>query len=310
MMVALTLLCASLAACAEATNPNRQQQQTVSQPTAEAQPEDNAGNVGIDSPDSGRAEKDKEAREGLYPEDESDSHKGNVGIDSPDSGRAEKDKEAREELERQQEEEAERQREEEERQQEEAERQREEEERQQEEQAYSGNGTYILSDGTEVHTEHSIEDYIEKDEYYVKRDGVLTPKYEFILDIGKMCYDIFGGGALETAAGFSFTNDRRSGGVIFSEYDENNLVHAITIDAKDDEDFPTYSIVKMYDCSMPARWWPDDKNTIKVGESYMHLDLAVLMLYGLEQAKDNPKRNIFADIPFVSNYDYKESRHW
>ena len=308
MMVALTLLCASLAACAEATNPNRQQQ-TVSQPTAEAQPEDNAGNVGIDSPDSGRAEKDKEAREGLYPEDESDSHRGNLGIDSPDSGRAEKDKEAREELERQQEE-AKRQREEEERQQEEAERQREEEERLQEEQANSGNGTYILSDGTEVHTEHNIEDYIEKDEYYVKRDGVLTPKYEFILDIGKMCNDIFGGGALETAAGFSFTNDKRSGGVIFSEYDENNLVHAITIDAKDDEDFPTYSIVKMYDCSMPARWWPDDKNTIKVGESYMHLDLAVLMLYGLEQAKDNPKRNIFADIPFVSNYDYKESRHW
>ena len=161
-----------------------------------------------------------------------------------------------------------------------------------------------------MHTDHSIEDYIERNEYYVKRDGVLTPKYEFILDIGKMCYDIFGGGALEAAAGFSFTYDRRSGGVIFSEYDENNLVHAITIDAKDDEDFPTYSIVKMYDCSMPARWWPDDKNTIKVGESYMHLDLAVLILYGLEQAKDNPKRNIFADIPFVSNYDYKESRHW
>ena len=53
MMVALTLLCASLAACAGATKPN--QQQTVSQPTAEAQPEDNAGNVGINSPDSGRA---------------------------------------------------------------------------------------------------------------------------------------------------------------------------------------------------------------------------------------------------------------
>ena len=278
-MVALTLLCASLVACAGATKPN--QQQPVSQPTAEAQPEDNAGNVGIASPDSSRAEKDKEAREELYPENESDSHKGNLGIESPDSGRAEKDKEAREEL-----------------------------ERQQEEQAHSGNGTYILSDGTEVHTDHKIEDYIERNEYYVKRDGVLTPKHEFILDIGKMCYDIFGGGALEAAAGFSFTYDRRSGGVIFSEYDENNLVHAITIDAKDDEDFPTYSIVKMYDCSMPARWWPDDKNTIKVGESYMHLDLAVLILYGLEQAKDNPKRNIFADIPFVSNYDYKESRHW
>ena len=274
MMVALTLLCASLAACAGTTKPN--QQQTVSQPTTKTQPEDNAGNVGIDSPDNSRAEKDKEARE---------------------------------ELERQQEE-AERQREEEERQQEEAERQREEEERQQEEQTYSGNGTYILSDGTEVHTDHNIEDYIERNNYRARVNGVPTNQHEFILDIGKMCYDIFGGGALETAAGFSFTSDRRSGGVIFSEYDEKNLAHAITIDAKDDEDFPTYSIVKMYDCSMPARWWPDDKNTIKVGESYMHLDLAVLILYGLEQAKNNPKRNIFADIPFVSNYDYKESRHW
>ena len=293
MMVALTLLCASLAACAGTTKPN--QQQTVSQPTAETQPEDNAGNVGIDSPDSGRAEKDKEAREGLYPEDESDSHKGNVGIDSPDSGRAEKDKEAREELERQQEE---------------AKRQSEEEKRQQEEQAHSGNGTYILSDGTEVHTDHRIEDYIERNDYRARVNGVPTNQHEFILDIGKMCYDIFGGGALETAAGFSFTSDRRSGGVIFSEYDEKNLAHAITIDAKDDEDFPTYSIVKMYDCSMPARWWPDDKNTIKVGESYMHLDLAVLVLYGLETAKNDPKRNIFADIPFVSNYDCKESRHW
>ena len=65
MMVALTLLCASLTACAGATKPN-QQQQTVSQPpTAEAQPEDNAGSVGIESPDNSRAEKDKEAREEL-----------------------------------------------------------------------------------------------------------------------------------------------------------------------------------------------------------------------------------------------------
>ena len=63
MMVALTLLCASLTACAGATKPN-QQQQTVSQPpTAEAQPEDNAGSVGIESPDNSRAEKDKKARE-------------------------------------------------------------------------------------------------------------------------------------------------------------------------------------------------------------------------------------------------------
>ena len=55
MMVALTLLCASLTACAGATKPN-QQQQTVSQPpTAEAQPEDNAGSVGIESPDNSRA---------------------------------------------------------------------------------------------------------------------------------------------------------------------------------------------------------------------------------------------------------------
>ena len=101
-MVTLTLLCASLTACAKATNPN--QQPTVSQPAAEAQPENNAGNVGIESPDNSRAEKDKEAREELYPENESDSHKGNIGIESPDNSRAEKDKEAREELERQQEE--------------------------------------------------------------------------------------------------------------------------------------------------------------------------------------------------------------
>ena len=72
MMVALTLLCASLTACAGATKPN-QQQQTVSQPpTAEAQPEDNAGSVGIESPDNSRAEKDKKAREELYPEKEPD----------------------------------------------------------------------------------------------------------------------------------------------------------------------------------------------------------------------------------------------
>ena len=291
MMVALTLLCASLATCAEATNPNQQQQQTVSQPKAEAQPEDNAGNVGIASPDNSRAEKDKEAREGLYPEDESDSHKGNVGIDSPDSGRAEKDKEAREELERQQEE---------------AERQREEEKRQQEEQAHSGNGTYILSDGTEVHTDHRIEDYIERNEYNVKRDGVLTPKYEFILDIGKMCYDIFGGGALEAAAGFDFAG----GGVEFSEFDEKNLVHAVTIEVRTSGGSSAYSIVKMFDCSMPANWLPDDKHTIKVGESYMHLDLAVLILYGLEQAEANPRWDIFADISFVSNYGSKDARRW
>ena len=169
MMVALTLLCASLVACAGATKPN--QQQTVSQPpTAEAQPENNAGNVGIESPDTNRAEKDKEAREEL------------------------------------------------ERQQEEAERQREEEERRQEEQAHSGNGTYILSDGTEVHTEHDIENYIEKDEYYIKVNGVLTPDHEFILDVGRLCYDIFGSGELDGAAGFDFAG----GGVEFSEFDENN----------------------------------------------------------------------------------------
>ena len=154
-MVALTLLCASLVACAGATKPN--QQQTVSQPTAEAQPEDNAGNVGINSPDSGRAEKDKEARE---------------------------------ELERQQKEEAERQ-------------QREEEERRQEEQAHSGNGTYILSDGTEVHTDHNIEDYIERNNYRARVNGVPTNQHEFILDIGKMCYDIFGSGELEGYLKFS-----------------------------------------------------------------------------------------------------------
>ena len=290
MMVALTLLCASLTACAGAANPS-QQQQTVSQPpTAEAQPEDNAGSVGIESPDNSRAEKDKKAREELYPEKEPD-HEGDVGIESPDNSRAEKDKEAREELERQQEE---------------AERQREEEERQQEEQAYSGNGTYILSDGTEVHTDHSIEDYIEKDEYYIKVNGVLTPDHEFILDIGKMCYDIFGSGTLEGAAGFDFAG----GGVEFSEFDEKNLAHAISIEVRDADNFTAYSIVKMFDCSMPANWLPDDRHTIKVGESYMHLDLAVLILYGLEQAEANPRWDIFADISFVSNYGSKDARRW
>ena len=271
MMVTLTLLCASLTACAKATNPN--QQQPVSQPTAEAQPEDNAGNVGIDSPDNSRAEKDKEAREELYPENESDSHKGNLGIESPDNSRAEKDKEAREEL-----------------------------ERQEEEQAHSGNGTYILSDDTD----HSIEDYIERNEYYVKRDGVLTPKHEFILDIGKMCYDIFGSGELEGAAGLDF----EGGGIEFSEFDEKNLAHAISIEVRDADNFTAYSIVKMFDCSMPANWLPDDEHTIKVGESYMHLDLAVLILYGLEQAEANPRRDIFADISFVSNYGSKDARRW
>ena len=290
MMVALTLLCASLTACVGATKPN-QQQQTVSQPpTAEAQPEDNAGSVGIESPDNSRAEKDKKAREELYPEKEPD-HEGDVGIESPDNSRAEKDKEAREELERQQEE---------------AERQREEEERQQEEQAHSGNGTYILSDGTEVHTDHKIEDYIEKDEYYIKVNGVLTPDHEFILDIGKMCYDIFGSGELEGAAGFDFAG----GGVEFSEFDENNLAHAITIEVRDADNFTAYSIVKMFDCSMPANWLPDDRHIIKVGESYMHLDLAVLILYGLEQAEADPRWDIFADISFVSNYGSKGAQLW
>ena len=289
MMVALTLLCASLVACAGATKPN--QQQTVSQPpTAEAQPENNAGSVGIESPDNSRAEKDKKAREELYPEKEPD-HEGDVGIESPDNSRAEKDKEAREELERQQEE---------------AKRQSEEEERQQEEQVYSGNGTYILSDGTEVHTEHSIEDYIERNEYRVKRDGVIVPKHEFILDVGRMCYDIFGSGELEGAAGFDFAG----GGVEFSEFDENNLAHAVTIEVRTSGGSSAYSIVKMFDCSMPANWLPDDEHDIKVGESYMHLDLAVLMLYGLEQAEADPRWDIFADISFVSNYGSKDARRW
>ena len=258
MMVALTLLCASLTACAGATKPN-QQQQTVSQPpTAEAQPEDNAGSVGIESPDNSRAEKDKEAREEL------------------------------------------------ERQQEEAERQREEEERQQEEQAHSGNGAYVLSDGTVIHTEHDIENYIEKDEYYIKVNGVLTPDHEFILDVGRLCYDIFGSGELEGAAGFDFAG----GGVEFSEFDEKNLAHAISIEVRDADNYTAYSIVKMFDCSMPANWLPDDRHTIKVGESYMHLDLAVLLLYGLEQAETNPRRDIFADISFVSNYGSKDARRW
>ena len=288
-MVALTLLCASLVACAGATKPN--QQQTVSQPpTAEAQPENNAGSVGIESPDNSRAEKDKKAREELYPEKEPD-HEGDVGIESPDNSRAEKDKEAREELERQQEE---------------AKRQSEEEERQQEEQVYSGNGTYILSDGTEVHTEHSIEDYIERNEYRVKRDGVIVPKHEFILDVGRMCYDIFGSGELEGAAGFDFAG----GGVEFSEFDENNLAHAVTIEVRTSGGSSAYSIVKMFDCSMPANWLPDDEHDIKVGESYMHLDLAVLMLYGLEQAEADPRWDIFADISFVSNYGSKDARRW
>ena len=241
-MVTLTLLCASLTACAKATNPN--QQQPVSQPTAEAQPEDNAGNVGIDPPDNSRAEKDKEAREEL--------------------------------------------------------------ERQQEEQAHSGNGTYILSDGTEVHTDHSIEDYIERNEYRASVNGVPTNKHEFILDIGKMCYDIFGSGELEGAAGLDF----EGGGIEFSEFDEKNLAHAISIEVRDADNFTAYSIVKMFDCSMPANWLPDDEHTIKVGESYMHLDLAVLILYGLEQAEANPRRDIFADISFVSNYGSKDARRW
>ena len=275
MMVTLTLLCASLTACAKATNPN--QQPTVSQPAAEAQPEDNAGNVGIESPDTSRAEKDKEAREELYPENESDSHKGNLGIESPDTSRAEKDKEAREEL-----------------------------ERQQEEQAHSGNGTYILSDGTEVHTDHRIEDYIEKNEYRVKRDGVIVPKYEFILDVGRMCYDIFGSGELEGAAGFDFAG----GGVEFSEFDEKNLAHAVTIEVRTSGGSSAYSIVKMFDCSMQANWFPDDEHDIKVAGSYMHLDLAVLILYGLEQAEADPRWDIFADISFVSNYGSKGARLW
>ena len=208
-----------------------------------------------------------------------------------DNSRAEKDKEAREELERQQEE---------------AKRQSEEEERQQEEQVYSGNGTYILSDGTEVHTEHSIEDYIERNEYRVKRDGVIVPKHEFILDVGRMCYDIFGSGELEGAAGFDFAG----GGVEFSEFDENNLAHAVTIEVRTSGGSSAYSIVKMFDCSMPANWLPDDEHDIKVGESYMHLDLAVLMLYGLEQAEADPRWDIFADISFVSNYGSKDARRW
>ena len=242
MMVALTLLCASLAACAGTTKPN--QQQTVSQPTTKTQPEDNAGNVGIDSPDNSRAEKDKEAREEL--------------------------------------------------------------ERQQEEQAHSGNGTYILSDGTEVHTDHWIEDYIERNEYRARVNGVPTNQHEFILDVGRLCYDIFGSGELEGVAGFDFTG----GGVEFSEFDEKNHPHAITIEVRTSGGSSAYSIVKMFDCSMPANWLPDDRHTIKVGESYMHLDLAVLLLYGLEQAEADPRWDIFADISFVSNYGSKDARRW
>ena len=157
-----------------------------------------------------------------------------------------------------------------------------------------------------MHTEHSIEDYIEKDEYYVKRDGVLTPKHEFILDIGKMCYDIFGSGELEGAAGFDF----EGGGVEFSEFDEKNLAHAVTIEVRTSGGSSAYSIVKMFDCSMQANWLPDDEHDIKVGESYMHLDLAVLMLYGLEQAEADPRWDIFADISFISNYGSKDARRW
>ena len=157
-----------------------------------------------------------------------------------------------------------------------------------------------------MHTDHKIEDYIEKDEYYIKVNGVLTPDHEFILDIGKMCYDIFGSGELEGAAGFDF----EGGGVEFSEFDEKNLAHAITIEVRDADNYTAYSIVKMFDCSMQANWLPDDEHDIKVGESYMHLDLAVLILYGLEQAEANPRRDIFADISFVSNYGSKDARRW
>ena len=121
-----------------------------------------------------------------------------------------------------------------------------------------------------------------------------------------MCYDIFGSGELEGAAGFDF----EGGGVEFSEFDEKNLAHAITIEVRDADNYTAYSIVKMFDCSMPANWLPDDEHDIKVGESYMHLDLAVLILYGLEQAEANPRRDIFADISFVSNYGSKDARRW
>ena len=121
-----------------------------------------------------------------------------------------------------------------------------------------------------------------------------------------MCYDIFGSGTLEGAAGFDF----EGGGVEFSEFDEKNLAHAITIEVRSAGGSSAYSIVKMFDCSMPANWLPDDEHTIKVGESYMHLDLAVLILYGLEQAEANPRWDIFADISFVSNYGSKDARRW
>ena len=74
--------------------------------------------------------------------------------------------------------------------------------------------------------------------------------------------------------------------------------------------FGIHSIVKMFDCSMQANWLPDDRHTIKVAGSYMHLDLAVLILYGLEQAEANPRWDIFADISFVSNYGSKDARRW
>ena len=167
-----------------------------------------------------------------------------------------------------------------------------------ESESHDGQYAYQVGDTT-IYTQHDLDQWLVESEKY-------PGHYNF--DIGAMLIDLWcqgnRGGIFENEAGFSYVLDgENTKGVWFDSPDPDNdrMYHAVTVWYKVDGSERT-TTVRIYDCP-PA---PENKDKYySIMDHYtniIHIELAPLILYSIEQMEANPSGGALNDLDLGRNF--------
>ena len=164
-------------------------------------------------------------------------------------------------------------------------------------------GYYHEIGGAWFYTEHDLGKYITTEEYYIKVDGVLTPKSQYVFDLDALLTDIWcenGGGFVSNSVGYSFSDSNDFvKGIWFEDPDSENekLRHTFTVLYEVDGSECRTS-VHLYNCPRPNSGYYA-LNTLNIA---IHPDMAPLILYTLEQMESNPRNDVLSELPLGDNF--------
>ena len=154
------------------------------------------------------------------------------------------------------------------------------------------------------YTEHDLDKYITTESYYIKVDGVLTPRTQYVFDLDALLTDVWcetGGGFVSNSVGYSYSdgNDFTKGMWFEAPNSDNEkLRHTMTVVYEIDGIEYRTSMHK-YDCPRPDSGYYA-LNTLNIA---IHPDMAPLILYTLEQMESNPRNDVLSELPLNDNFE-------